>query len=877
MKTAATLIFAFIFSIGLFANTTFYEKKTFNASPVSSESPTIDGILDDPCWLDAKWDNGFVQYYPVEGIEPSQQTKFALLFDNNYIYVAIKAFDNSPDSIVSRLTRRDQIDGDYVGIQFDSYLNHRTAYCFFVSSAGVKKDYFISNDGGNNDINWNPIWHVKTSKDDKGWYAEMKIPISQLRFNPSEANKWGFQVERKIYRNDETVLWQPVARNASGWVHYMGFLSGIDNIKAKKTFDLIPYTLTSAETFKAQPDNPFQTGKDYKFNGGLDGKIGITNYFTLDFTLNPDFGQVEADPSQVNLTAFESFFPEQRPFFTEGRDIFMFSIGLGDGDLGTENLLYSRRIGRSPRYSPSLSNGQFADVPEYTPIIGALKLTGRTNNGLSVGILQSSTASQYAEIDNLGDRSKMMVEPFTNYIAARVIQEINDGNTTIGAMGTAVNRNIKEEYLDFLNSSAYSGGVDVQHIFGGRKYIFLSSVYGSHVRGSENAMTRAQLSPSRYYQRPDADHLEFDPNRTSLSGFGGNFQLGKISGNLRLLGALMIKSPGLELNDIGYLREADNIVQVLWAGYRINEPFGIVRNVNVNFNQWSFFTFGNERTNLGGNVNGWMQFVNYWSMSVGANYNHEPLSVAWLRGGPSFAMNSSVNSWVSAGTDDRKAVRFSVSSNYQHGFENSYESMGVNVGITYRPHNALLLSLAPGYSQYSNQVQYVTTTNIGSEKVYIVGNLDQTVASLSLRINYTITPDLSLQYWGQPFIATGKYSDFKKVVNPSAKGLNDRVNSFTENQISYDANEMVYLVSESGNGNTDYGFYNPDFNFKEFLSNLVLRWEFRPGSTLFFVWSQTRNHFLRDGEFDFQHDVSELFADTPHNVFMLKFSYRIGV
>jgi hypothetical protein len=877
MKTTATFLIIFLCWTALLASSTLYEKKTFKASPLNSEIPAIDGTLDDQCWLDAIWDNSFIQYYPNEGVEPSQQTKFALLYDANYIYVGVKALDSAPDSIISRLTRRDQIDGDYVGIQLDSYLNHRTAYCFFVSSSGVKKDYFISNDGDNYDLNWNPIWYVKTSKDENGWYAEMKIPISQLRFNPSETNKWGVQIERKIYRNDETVLWQPVSRNASGWVHYMGLLVGLDNIKPKKTLDIIPYTLSSAETFKAQPGNPFQTGKDYKFNGGLDGKISLTNYFTLDFTLNPDFGQVEADPSQVNLSAFETFFPEQRPFFTEGRDLFMFKMGLGDGDLGTENLFYSRRIGRSPRFSPSIEPQQYSDIPNYTPIIGALKLTGRTSDGLSVGILNSSTASQFADIDDFGERTRMLVEPFTNYLAARVIQEIYGGSTTIGVMGTAVNRDIKEEHLEFLHASAYSGGVDFQHFFGSRKYIFLGSVYGSHVKGSETAIARTQLSPTRYYQRPDADHLEFNPERTSLSGYGANVQIGKVSGNLRVLGALLVKSPGLEINDIGYLREADNIVQVLWAGYRINEPSGIMRNVNINVNQWSFYTFGMERTNLGGNVNGWMQFTNYWTMSSGVNYDHEPLSVSWLRGGPAFAMNSSVNSWLSVGTDDRKAVRVSLNSNFQQGFENSRDAQSLSVGFTYRPSNALLITLMPGYSNYCNQVQYVSTGSFDNEKVYILGNLEQNVTSLSLRINYTITPELSLQFWGQPFIASGKYNEFKKVAEPRASNYFDRFNNFTDNQISYDDESKIYNVSEQENGETDYSFHNPDFNFKEFLSNLVLRWEFRPGSTLFFVWSQTNNHFVRDGDFDLQNDIGMLFSEKPHNVFMLKFSYRIGV
>lgn len=877
MKTKIILSAVFTILISNYLCAGAYEKKTFNAQKNENETPVIDGILDDKAWQNAYWDNGFVQYRPSEGEQPSQKTWFSFLYDDNFIYVGVKAYDTSPDKIVKRLTRRDQIEGDAIGVQFDSYHNQRTAYCFYVSAAGVKSDYFMSNDGENTDRNWDPIWYVKTTSDENGWYAEIKIPLSQLRFNPKENSTWGLQIERRIYRYDEVVLWQPISRNAPGWVHYLGLLSGLENIEPKKTFDIVPYALTSAESFEKQPGNPFANGKSYGLNAGVDGKIGITNYLTLDFTVNPDFGQVEADPSQVNLTAFESYLSEKRPFFIEGSDLFNYKLGFGDGDMGNENLFYSRRIGRSPQYHPMADEDEYINAPEFTPIIGALKLTGRTNDGLSVGIMQSTTASQYADIDKLGETTEILIEPLTSYFAGRAIQELNDGKTTIGFMGTAVNRDIKEDHLDFMHTSAYSAGLDLKQYIANRKYMFVSTAYMSHVNGSKTAITRTQLSPARYFQRPDADHLNFDTERTSLTGAGGNLQFWKIDGNLKFVSALLIKSPELETNDIGYLRETDNITQVLWAGYSINKPIGILRSININTNEWTSYTFGGERTNLGGNVNLWMQFTNYWHLSIGSNINHEPLSTTMLRGGPAFSLPGNMNVWLNLNTDSRKKISLSTSANYYMGFNNYRKYTYNNLGISYRPLNTLLITLTPSYNTNINDIQYVSTKTYNEEPAYILGKLDQKVIAMSLRINYTITPELTLQFWGQPFIASGEYTEFKKVTSPKANNYHDRFHAYIDNQIAFDQDANMYNVYENNNENPDYSFHNPDFNFKEFLSNLVLRWEYKPGSTLYFVWSQTRDHFARDGSFNFQNDTDMLFTDTPHNIFMLKFSYRIGI
>ena len=390
-------------------------KKSYNASKISSP-PDINGILDEDIWQTGDWVNDFIQNEPYNGGNPSQRTEFKILFDEDNMYVGVRAYDTSPDSIVNRLTRRDQADGDMVAIIFDSFHDLRTGFLFGVSSAGVKYDLMFSNDGQNEDETWDPNWWVKTHINNEGWYAEMKIPLSQLRFEKNSGDVWGLELARVLYRKNETSFWQHMPKDAPGLVNQFGELSGLEQIKPRKIFDITPYGVARAETFKAVPENPFlASGRSTGLNGGIDAKIGVTNNMTMDLTINPDFGQVEADPSEVNLTAYETFFKEKRPFFIEGNNITNFGLGIGDGDIGNDNLFYSRRIGREPQGDPDLKEGWYADVPKQSTIIGAAKLTGKTKDGLSVGFVEAMTAEEKAEIDTIGGRTYETIEPLTNY------------------------------------------------------------------------------------------------------------------------------------------------------------------------------------------------------------------------------------------------------------------------------------------------------------------------------------------------------------------------------------------------------------------------------------------------------------------------------
>ena len=878
MRYLIVLLLAVFISLNFYGQS-ISQKKSYNGQRLIGEAPKLDGILSETVWENAQWENDFTQFEPHEGKASSQKTTFAILYDDNFLYVAIKAYDSNPDSIVQRMTRRDDIDGDHVAIQFDSYFDKRTAFSFLVSAAGVKGDFLMSNDGDNEDDTWNPIWWVKTHIGAKGWSAEMKIPFTQLRFAKAEEQTWGLQVARILFRKNETSLWQPMARNAGGWVSQIGTLKGL-KIQPKKQFDITPYVITSVENYEAELGNPYADGQDFNLNGGVDGKIGLTNNFTLDFSINPDFGQVEADPSQVNLTAYETFFREQRPFFIEGRNILNYPLMFGDGDMASESLFYSRRIGRRPHHYPELAENEYIDIPNFTSILGAAKITGKTPDGWSIGIMESVTAEECAKISDESTERKETVEPLTNYFVARVQRDLNKGNTLIGGVVTSVNRKIDEEHLDFLHTAAYTGGIDFTQYFKEKAYYLKVNTYWGNVQGSTTAITETQLSSVRYFQRPDADYLNVDESLTSLTGTGGNIQIGKNSGNLKYMLSGSMKSPSLEVNDIGYLQSVDDIMQIFWVGYSVYEPFSIFRSARINLNQWAGWDYGGTSTYLGGNINGHAEFKNYWRLGFGVNLQGESVSNGSLRGGASIRLPGSKNLWLWLGTSNQKKFRVSGNASFNRSFEETYRKYeGFNLSFSYKPISTLSISLSPNYSNSMRELQYVYIDELQSnlETPYVFAKLEQKMVGMSIRVNYNITPELSIQYWGQPFIAAGAYSEFKYITDSHANEYSNRFSAFTENQINFDANNNEYLVDENLDGTDDYSIYNPEFNFREFLSNMVLKWEYRPGSTLYLVWSQSRSEYIENGNFDIQSDMNNLFDVEARNVFLLKFSYRIGV
>jgi len=872
MKTTFVVLLILISSI-LLAQ----EKKTYTATTSENIKLTINGKLDEPEWQNANWQDHFIQHEPKEGDPPSKQTEFAILYDARNMYVAFRAYDN-PDSISLRMTRRDHIEGDLVGIAFDSYFDKRTHFFFIVSAAGVRSDNVTSNDGENEDWTWDGIWTAKTELTSSGWTAEMEIPLTQLRFKESEEQVWGMNAFRYIFRKDELSTWQPMKREISGMTSQFGILNGIRNIKPKNALSVTPYAVARAERFEKEPDNPFRSsGKNNSLDAGLDAKIGLTNNLTMDLTVNPDFGQVEADPSEVNLTTNETFFQEKRPFFIEGQNILSYSLSFGDGDLAANNLFYSRRIGRHPHYYADLDDGEYADQPSFTRILGAAKVTGKTPDGWSIGVLESVTAKEHAQIDGINGERSQVVEPLTNYFVGRVQKDFNEGNTYLGGIVTAVNRSINDSHLEYLHKSAYTGGVDFVHKWNDKKWLVDAGFYFSRVAGTEEAILNTQTMYSRTYQRPDADYVTLDSSRTSLGGYGGKFTFGKVGGRFRIAGIFNWKSPGLEINDIGYTPEVDEIMQILWAGYRWYEPVGIFRSANANFNEWTVYDFGGTLVNVGGNFNGHAQFKNFWNAFGSINYNSTSLSHNVLRGGPSMKLPGMTGFYVGLSSNPQKKFTYGIDGGaYSSGDKGFSSRKSAEIEFGYRPFETLQIEISPEYAVSDNRLQYVTQQDFNGQTRYIMGSIDRRTLSMSIRLNYNITPDLTIQFWGQPFIATGDYNEFKYVTDSKANNVNDRFSMYANDQISYRSDDAMYFVDDNRDGTTDYSFNDPNFNVKEFLSNLVLRWEYKPGSIIYLVWSQNRSGYENIGKFDFNHDIKNLFDQHPQDVFLVKFSYRIG-
>jgi len=863
--------------IHLFSNTysQTIEKKTYQTS-FTNTAPEIDGLMNDSCWNSVPWSGDFIQSQPYENKPPTQQTSFKILFDDDNLYVFIRAFDTEPKKISRRIGRRDNFDGDRVSIQVDSYYDQQTAFSFTAMASGAKGDEAVTQDGNDWDDSWNPVWYLKTSIDDKGWCAEMKIPFSQLRFGKKAEHVWGIQLMRHIFRLEERSTWQFIPKGSPGLVHLFGELHGINNIKPKRQLELLPYTVARVERFEKVEGNPFLTGKKSVLSAGLDGKAAITNDLTLDFSINPDFGQVEADPSEVNLTAFETYFSERRPFFVEGKNIYQFqpSNTIVINNFSADNLFYSRRIGRSPHNSPSLSDNEFADVPESSHIIGAMKLSGKTKDGLSIGILESVTANENARIDHAGTRRKESVEPLTNYFVGRVQKDFNKGTTVLGGMITAVNRDITNPALDYLPTAAYTGGIDFNQNWKERTWYVAGNAEFSLVKGKEAAMLNTQQSSARYYQRPDANYLTVDSSLTSLSGYGGTFKFGRFSKKkLQFETSFTLRSPGLEFNDIGYMRNSDIIHHGTWVAYYLRDPFSIFNNFFLNTNYWMYWNFSGKLLSTFTNMNFNSQFKNRWRINGSFTRISENTSTSLLRGGPSFIKPGGAELNLNVSTDQSKKASFYMGSYHGLGDVKSYREQEYWMGINVRPMNALSVSFSPTYSISNRQLQYVDIKQINNDTRYLFAELNQKTVSFTFKLNYTFSPELSLEYYGQPFVSAGKYTNFKRTTNTNAGRFADRYHNFAAGEINYDVTANTYGIDEDANGFNDYSITNPDFNFRQFRSNLVIRWEYLPGSTLFLVWSQGRTSSDTNGSFAYGQDMKNLFGVQPHNVFLVKFSY----
>ena len=836
--------------------------RIYNTSRLTTAKPTIDGVLNDPCWQTGEWASDFTQLLPKEGAKPSQKTCVKILYDDKNLYVAIRAFDTEPSKISRKAGRKDEFIGDIAGVNFDSYHDHRTGFEFSVTAAGQKIDLILTNPSAW-DVNWNAVWYVKTGLEDSAWVAEYEIPLSQLRYSRDKEQVWGLHVWRWIDRLSEESDWEVQSMTGPGVLYQFGEIHGIKDLPKSRRIEIMPYASGKLKTFPKEPLNPFANkGRSAMGNVGLDAKIGLTSNFTADLTINPDFGQVESDPSVMNLTAFETFYEEKRPFFLEGENIFKF-------ELGDASLFYSRRIGHAPTYRPDLANNEYLRYPDNTSILSAVKISGKSSKGLAVGVLQSLTANENARLSSGGIQRNVRVEPLTSYTVGRVQQDFNEGTTVLGGIFTSTNRFINDPYLEFLNQNAFTGGIDLLHQWKQKEFYLDAKLIASTINGSTEAIQALQLSPARYFQRPDTDDKRFDPTLTSLSGHGGHLKIGKGSKGLwRYSTEINWKSPGLDLNDMGYMQVADLVTQGSDLSYFVNKPVSVFRTYSVSLHQFNNWDYDMNYLNSGFYFSSSFEFLNRWSVSPLVHYQYESLDNHLLRGGDAMLLPAYSGGSINVHTDNSKKFFVGVTADHSVSENDSYRNTAFQTTATVIPFNVLKLSVSLNYSENADNLQYVCTEILNSNNKYILAHLDQKTLGATFRIDYNITPELSLQYYASPFASVGKYSAFKEVTNPQAEFYADR---FSLLNTQYYDNK--YHLPGGGIDNPDNSFENPDFTFNQFRSNLVFRWEYRPGSQIFLVWGNDRTGWKNDSSSKVGDAISQLRNVLPSNIFLIKVNY----
>ncbi|HEV7836956.1 MAG TPA: DUF5916 domain-containing protein [Gemmatimonadaceae bacterium] len=849
----------------------------------SPSAINVDGKLDEAAWKNAVPSGDFTQSYPKIGAPPTDPTEVRVLYDDDALYVGIRMLDSRPDSIAAQLARRDAtgIYSDWAHVIIDSYHDRRNAFRFAVNPRGVQKDVLHSDDR-NEDANWDAVWQVATTVDSLGWTAEFRIPFSQLRFGGAAAGVdrlWGIQVLRDVARRNERDSWSPWKQTDPGFVSMSGDLTGIVDIPTPRRLEIMPYLSTKLTRVPGDRANPFYRANDAKPSAGADLKYGLPSGLTLTATVNPDFGQVEVDPAVVNLSAYETFFPEKRPFFVEGASIFNIGSIQGGPSYGSQQIFYSRRIGRSPQRFPS---GVYVDAPDATTILGAGKLTGKVG-AWTVGILNALTAEEKARvIDAASIESTTAVEPLTNYFVGRIRRDFRGGTTIFNLGGTAVNRDLSDSvFKNLLRSNAEVGSADFEHRWHDRQWTLTGALSKSRIGGSRPVIRSAQTSSARYYQRPDADYLDVDTTANALDGYSAKLGLNK-SGTWSMSATAKSISPGFEVNDLGFMGRVD-YRNLGWGGsYNNQQPGKLLRSYTLFAGTNHAWNYGGDKiwTSFFNQVT--LNFTNLWWIYAGGEYDPSAIDDRLTRGGPRGRQPTQWGGWTEIDTDQRKTVSYSFYGQYYGDTRHGY-SKELNVGFTVRPSSSVRVTFSPDISLFRNTIQFVrgTTDPLASAtygRRYVFSDLYQTTLSATTRVEWTFTPLLSLQLYAQPFASAGRFKGFKELAQPG-----------TEQYLVYgrDNASTIAPVSDPGTGNTEaytvdpdgpgvapaFTIGNPDFRTHSLRGNAVVRWEYRPGSALFFVWQQERSDFIPlEGDFRTGRETRQIFG-RPGNVFLVKATY----
>lgn len=816
----------------------------------ASQPPVVDGNLTDPAWQNAPEFTDFTQHDPNDGEPSTMPTSIRIVYDDDAIYFGLKLTDPARPS--APLMRRDSfsMQSDFVSINLDPRLDRLSGTAFTVTPTNVQIDSILYNDIGE-DGSWDGVWDSATSITAAGWYAEVRIPYSQLRFPDKPVHRWGINVTRRTVRNNEWVRIVNTRKGETGFVSHFADIEGLEGIRRGKPLEIVPYAVARSDFESEIPaTDPFTESVANDFDGGLDVKYALTSDLTLTGTINPDFGQVEVDPAVVNLSEFETFFPEKRPFFTEGSNIFRFDDSPAPAHFNfmfPPQAFYSRRIGRQPQLIP---NSDAVAFPASTTILGAAKLTGNLDGGWSVGVLDAVTDSEDVRfVGAAGEIDRHEAEPMTNYFLSRVTKSLGS-DSRVGLIATSVERNLSDD-SSALRSSAMSVGIDAYTSWSNKAWVLEGSVVGSRVEGSPLAIQLTQLSPARYYQRPDAGHIELDATRTSLTGWGARAMLSKATGRWRPNLQVRGYSPGYETGDLGFMQRTDMISAHAVMQYVNEDPTPRYRDKNVWFGTWQNSNFDGDVVERGMFADHFATLSNYWTYGAQLFVGLGGMSDRLTRGGPLVEVAPTIGIDVSVGTDRRKNLVYEASVEFEEGDDGSYERE-VGVEISARPRPNLSLSVAPSYSRGFDYTQYVTfaddpTATRTFGRRYIFADLHQREFELATRVDWTLRPTLSFQLFLQPFIASGDYDNYHSLVASRTR----------------DYEPYGGTVADR------------DFNFRSVRGSAVTRWEFRPGSALYVVWNENRADVAPIGNFSFARDLRAIPDAPSHDVFLVKVSYWI--
>ena len=852
----------------------------------SNERIVVDGNLDEKVWQ-RQGIAELIQQDPDQGLNPSQHSEFWVSYDDEAIYFAAKFYDNQPDSILARLVRRDFIWGDPSDgcvLYLDSYHDNRSGYFFYVSAAGTLADGLIENDVKQpNDLSWDGVWEGSASLNDDGWSVEMKIPYSQLRFNEGDSQVWGINVERFISRRFETDMLVYTPRNESGFTSRFPDLVGIEGITPPARIEYLPYVVGKAEYIQTAPGDPFNSGSEYSPGLGLDVRAGLGNSLTLNGTINPDFGQVEVDPAIVNLTDVEYTFEEKRPFFTEGATIYRFGRGGTNNNVSfnwpTTNIFYSRRIGRAPQ--GSLPPYDYADIPNGTHILGAAKISGQVYDDWKFGTIQSLTKREFADVSIDGVNSSAEVEPLTYYGVLRLQRDFNAGSQGFGILSTFANRFFDDPALSYqINKNAFIVASDGWTFLDSENtYVLTGWAALSSVTGTNERMISLQRSSTHYFQRPDATHVSVDSSATSMTGYSGRFMLNKNRGRWTFNTAVGFISPKFEVNDLGYGSYSDYINAHFYTNYIWNVPTDFYQHFGINASTFVSYDFGGNRVAQGYRAGTYIALRDYSGANLSYTYNPSTLNSRRTRGGP-LTVNPERNSFnLEINTDIRAWWVLYVGGNNSFGEDGSSRGIYTNLEIKVLP--TLTVSFGPEFYKDIFETQWIrnfvdpaATETYGRR--YVFSHLDQTTFSGSFRADWIISPKLSFQVYLQPLIASGSYNDFKFLEQPSSYNFTIYgENGSTIEQTTNPNGEITsYALDPDGEGPAEpKTIGNPNFNYVSLRGNAVLRWEYMAGSTLYLVWTQSREDVTPTGEFEFGNSMNNLMSVQPDNIFMIKITY----